>query len=657
MLDRPWTKQVVWLVAAGVLLTGAGLLQGTLDGLREEHELIAPGDEVAQRYPLTSVLTLSLGGLRAPVVACLWIRSENLKQAGRHFDALQTAQMICRMMPRFPGVWDYHAWNLAWNISVQTHTGEERWQWVQNGIRLLRDEGIPLNPKALVLYKQLSWIFFSKMGQTTDEMHGVYKQRWAAKMQRLLAAPPYGTTEEALAAFRPVAEAPLDKTRAPTGEYGDPLQQAVFVKFLRDEPDVARYVGRLGPLLTTDKDRRESRRLDQIIGHRLLDAYNQFSLDDALAVVRVARPRPDNDRERALSVLINSDPHAEVRRHLLGLVRAHILWNRYRMDPAWMMGLMEQYGPMDWREVFPHGMYWASYGVYISQGVELKDLEEASLETDIDSLNNYRNWLYCMKNLAWNGRLTYIENPRDPNSPRISWFSDWRFVLAAHEVHDRIIKAYLRTKGGAYKDNILKDGHINYLAAAIGMLYAGYRYQQAERLFDWTKETYQPQGGEWKLPLREFVAERLNKDGSPIPDYARNQMLASLHMAFYFLAHNKRSDYQDCMRYALLVYTKFQENAPKRIKMRPFDELQAYVARDVLGAPRLVGFNLLLEARMRLYASLPDNLKLMLYDAIRPPLVRECDRYDLDFAKAFPPPDGLNEYRRRRGRRIAPLGP
>jgi len=658
MLDRPRTKQVTWLVAAAAMLAGAGLLQGRLDSLREEHRLILPGNEVAQRHPLTSVLTLSLGGLRAPVVAYLWIRSENLKQAGRHFDAVQTAEMICRMMPHFPGVWEYHSWNLAWNISVQTHTGDERWQWIHNGIRLLRDEGIPLNPRSLILYKQLSWIFFQKMGEYTDEMHGVYKQRWAAQMQRLLAAPPYSTAAEAIAAFRPIAEAPLDKRQPPTGLYGDPLQPDVFERFCRDDPEVAEYVAKLRPYLSHQQDRDENRPLDQIIGGRLLDHYNRFSLDEALKVVRVAAPRPGNEEEKALSALINSERYAKARGRLLALIRAHILWNRYRMDPDWMLGLMERYGPLDWRLVYPHGIYWATRGVYMSQGVGLEDLDEGSLASEIDPLNNYRNWLNCMKALTWNGRMTYIENPRDPDSPNLRWFSDWRFIKPTRDLYDRIIKAYLRTTGGAYKDNILKDGHINYLAAAIAMLYSGYRYEQAQELFDWVKDTYKLQSREdyreWQLPLREFVRERLNKDGSPIPDYARNQMLASLQMAYYFLAHNKRRAYTECLSYALLVYTKFSESAPKRIRLPSFKEIQAVVARDVLVAPRLVGLYLSLEARMRLWAALDDELRVMLYGAISPPLARECDAYGLDFAKAFPPPPGLVEYQERESQ---PLGP
>ena len=39
------------------------------------------------------------------------------------------------------------------------------------GAKLLRDKGIPRNPKSLMLYKELAWIFFDKMGGFMDDKH------------------------------------------------------------------------------------------------------------------------------------------------------------------------------------------------------------------------------------------------------------------------------------------------------------------------------------------------------------------------------------------------------------------------------------------------------------------------------------------------------
>src|SRR5690606_16019333 len=93
---------------------------------------------------------------------------------------------ITTLQPRFPQVWAFHAWNMAYNISVTTHTPEERWSWVNNGIVLLRDQGIPLNPRAVRLYRELSWIFFHKIGQFSDDMQWYYKAQLAREWEEIL---------------------------------------------------------------------------------------------------------------------------------------------------------------------------------------------------------------------------------------------------------------------------------------------------------------------------------------------------------------------------------------------------------------------------------------------------------------------------------------
>ncbi|MDY6913262.1 MAG: hypothetical protein SVT52_02225, partial [Planctomycetota bacterium] len=281
MSVRPWIAQCLWFAVACGLLVAAGLLQGPMQQQRQQQEFTSPGDVVAQNHPEVALLTTAPGGLRALLVNYLWIRAEQLKNQGRFFDAMQLAELICKFQPRFAGVWSFHSWNMAWNISVATHTPAERWMWVSNGIRLLRDNGIPLNPRSLILYKDLGWIFFSKMGQTTDEMHKVYKQRWAAEMQRLLGAPPAGTTAQVIEAFRPIAAAPLDKD--PRRQGLKPIQPGQLAVLLRD-PGVAAYAELLAGY-------------DVRVDESLLDAYNRYSLDDGAAMVRVGPPVLKTERQ------------------------------------------------------------------------------------------------------------------------------------------------------------------------------------------------------------------------------------------------------------------------------------------------------------------------------------------------------------------------
>ena len=635
MVGHPRISQFLWLVLAGACLVGAGRLQQPLDASREEYELVPPGNVVNENFPGYALLTIAPGGLRAPVVNYLWIRAEALKQDGRHHEAMQLADLICHLMPRFPGVWGFHAWNLAWNISVQTHTPEERWLWVYNGVKLLRDKGIPQNPTALALYKELAWIYFSKMGQTTDEMHKVYKQRWSSQMQRLLAAPPYGEVQTVIDAFRPIAEAPLDKDRGRQGR--DAIQPDQLRVVLQDEA-VAAYAGLLSQHGVT-------------IGEPLLDAYNRFSRDESVEVVRVRAPRPATETDEALTTLINDPAHAGPRGKLLAFVRAQLLWNHYKMDPAWMLHMMEEYhAPLDWRMVQSHGLYWVTYGIDYCDSLGIGDP---------DALNADRIVANNLKALTWNGRLTYTENVRDPDAPFINWISDWRYIEPTHDAHVKLAERAIEEEGEGktFDRNKFRSGHINYLIQAIQMLYAGYRREQARTYFTYIKETYKPERGNWGLTLDEFVVAELNKEGNPIPDRARSQLQAAILAGFEQLAVGNRRAFRDSVTYAQRVYKIYQDNSAERNKLPPFTAVLRDILAVILVRPQTAGIYLDLGARHNIYVNLDPRIQVTLYDKVAPSLRAQCVQAlpPVDFDQAFPAPAGLQDHRIRKGRRLAPV--
>lgn len=83
--------------------------------------------------------TVALGGFRGIIADMLWMRASELQNEGKFFELAQLADWITKLEPRFPTVWAFHAWNMAYNISVLFPDPEDRWRWVQQGIRLLRD--------------------------------------------------------------------------------------------------------------------------------------------------------------------------------------------------------------------------------------------------------------------------------------------------------------------------------------------------------------------------------------------------------------------------------------------------------------------------------------------------------------------------------------
>jgi len=622
MVARVRVRQLVWLAAAAGLLVGAGAMHAPLDNQSRKYELTPPGGVVDEKNPQMVLLTVAPGGLRAIFVNYLWIRAQTLKEQGRFFDAMQRAEMICNLQPRFPSVWSFLSWDLAWNISVAAHTPQERWRWVYKGVELLRDRGIPKNPDSLMLYKDLGWIFFSKMGGYTDQMHLAYKQRWAAQMQHLLGAPPCGKTAEVIAAFRPIAEAPLDK---------DPLRQGRYLI----QPDM------LAELLS-DKSVRQYAELLAAAGvevnESLLAAYNRWSMDEAAVIVRSRMPIPKTDADKKLSALINDPAHAAARKAMLSFVRAQVLWNKYKLDPAWMLGLMVRYNiPLDWRMPAPHGLYWTTYGMHLCNSESMATI----LATNTD-----RIVLNCLKDMSYYGRLGYEESA-SPDWPRLVMLPDYRYIAATHAEHVRLGELVSKARNEPFSENLFKAGHINYLVWASQMLYARHRRSEANKYFRYIKETYKPKGPEWKLSLAQFIFFRLNQGGRPIHQLAQPQIAAAILAAYEFSARGNVQDARSSMQYAIRVYNIYRKGAVERMKLRPFGVIQLDLVRALLIRPQIYAMWLPLTDRSRLYASISPQGQLKIYDSIAPALRRQCEAEGLDFDKAFPAPPGLEEYRER----------
>jgi len=120
----------------------------------------------------------ALGGLRSIAAEVIWFRADRLQDEGRYVELAQLASALAFMEPHTPEVWSYAAWNLAYNVSVMMSTDEDRWRWVQAGLRLLRDEGLALNPGSPELLRELAWMFELKIGANIDAAAPLYRKKW-----------------------------------------------------------------------------------------------------------------------------------------------------------------------------------------------------------------------------------------------------------------------------------------------------------------------------------------------------------------------------------------------------------------------------------------------------------------------------------------------
>src|SRR5690606_10447406 len=136
------------LVLAGVLvalLLAGSFVQPALTSARERLGLteIAPLENAP---PVLAFTTVALGGFRGIIANALWIRSNELEEQGKYFEAMQLADWITKLQPRMAQVWAVQAWNMAYNISVKFTAPEDKWRWVRAGTELLRDQGLRYNP-------------------------------------------------------------------------------------------------------------------------------------------------------------------------------------------------------------------------------------------------------------------------------------------------------------------------------------------------------------------------------------------------------------------------------------------------------------------------------------------------------------------------------
>lgn len=124
------------------------------------------------------LLVSLLGGFRGIAAEVVWFKADRLQAEGRFAEMAQLSAILTHLEPQTPEVWAYAAWNLSYNIAVSVTRPEDRWRWVDAGLRLLRDDGLRINPDEPTLYYELSLLYLMKIGGKLDEAAPYYRERW-----------------------------------------------------------------------------------------------------------------------------------------------------------------------------------------------------------------------------------------------------------------------------------------------------------------------------------------------------------------------------------------------------------------------------------------------------------------------------------------------
>jgi len=480
-----------------VLLIAAGIHLDYINSQRQEMKLMSD-KPLENAPPSLQFTTIALGAFRGLIVDILWMRADKLKEQGQFFDAKQLADWITTLQPRFAAVWDFQSWNMAYNISVAIPASQpqERWRWVKNGYELLRDKGIPLNPKNIVLYRQLAFIFQHKIAGVTDDDNKYYKLQLAKAMQPLL-----GPADNKY--FEALAKAPSSWRQ------------------IENDPNIL-------PLITALKS-----------ADRTFDDSKNF-VSNYLSL----RQNPGRFKPAAFKA-IDDFRGTEALAKLDIFARAYQLRNVWKLDPVLMQKLNKLYGPidwddpnthlpLDWRHPDTHAIYWAVKGL----------LKAGKKKFSIDETNTDRIVVHTLQDLFHNGKIFIYHTPKLPQTstisssqppqqqrPEIFYRPDLRMFEPYNKAILKVIEKYKDPNEKEY--NTHQIGHRNMLKNAVFDFYQAGHKRWAQRIYNQLRQLY-PQD-KFKVPLAVFVRNQFL-------DYVKNlqitdakQIVEMLLRQSYFL--------------------------------------------------------------------------------------------------------------------------
>jgi hypothetical protein len=575
--------RIIWFVcvilAAGLLI-GAGAQLDSINRQRQDMDLII--DRPENIPPSLAFATIATGAFRGLVVDVLWMRADKLKEEGQFFDARQLAEWITILQPRFASVWEFHAWNMAYNISVAIPATQpdQRWKWVRNGYELLRDEAIDkMKLKNITLYRELARIFQHKIGGVSDDVHKYYKFQLAMAMEPLLNSEDNQLDSQDNRYFEDLAD--------PNNTWQEIIS----------DPNVSSFIKALKSADNVFSDD------DEFVGNYLSLRQNssRFNPDAGKTI----------DDFRGKEALKKFDIFA----------KAYELRETWKLDPALMCELNKTYGPidfsdpnthlpLDWRHPDSHAIYWAVKGLQITA-------QEESREIGMTETNTDRIVGHSLQNLFRNGKLFIRDVPINvpvedfSQEPQTQIFKEvfLRPDLRMFEPYNKSVLAILdkykeSERKGSYES--LQDGHRNMLRNAVLSFYQSGHKPQAQKIYDQLRKLYDLP--DFKVPMVEFARKRFLEELESIDiTNAKEQIIFILRESYFLYAIRDDDAAYGREKLAEEIHNYYQNkySDENRIDLPDLKQLKYLALRDFLEDMQFVP-NLRLSLLARIEIERPE---------------------------------------------------
>lgn len=264
----------------------------------------------------------------------------------------------------------------------------------------------------------------------------------------------------------------------------------------------------------------------------------------------------------------------------------------FKMDPAVMRQVDEEFGPFEWRLPEAHAIYWAYLGLKVS--VREKDMIQL------------RRVIFQSMQLAFmRGRMIEfpIAIPEDPGNFAKAF--EYGPNLDVVETTNRAYEE-MQAEEEQYFQNI-GTAHKNFLRTAVYFLYTHNRMVEAQKWYDYVRERYPDS---ITTSLEEYVFARVEEEfGSTSQDRLKAMLMGFLERSFIDLAMGQE---QKAMAGELLArkmrqryYDQITDSQIVRIKLPTTDEMKAELLVRLLDPDE--GLNELLANQLRTRLQLPED--------------------------------------------------
>jgi hypothetical protein len=596
-------------------------------------------------------LGVAAGAFRGVFVNYLWLRATEMKNEGKYYEAVDLARTITKLQPRFPRVWAFHAWNLAYNISVATQTPRERWQWVNSGIRLLRDEGIPANPNDMLLHKELAWIYIHKVQGRMDDANNYYKVQFADEWASVMGPYPQrgDLIPPAKEGDKPGKITQRQQLIDAMVEYLTNIQQAPeTLEEVRKDPLANELFETL--IKKADLDVRRAGDRAALLRVRAMNA----SVQRRMSVMSLQAQIPEN--MKPLVDVMNDPKFAPAWPTLIRHLRKRTLVDNYHMELDRMIRYTQKYGPLDWRHPAAHALYWSARGV--EQG--LARVQDAN-RSDYDFINTDRISIHALQELYRTGQIIFdITLPGEyfQSYPSEDFIESYQANL--EELSIREAEQMKKVKGADMEQRIwsyYRAGYENFVADAAVYLYRLGEVDRAQKL----RLSYYAWKGAVKNdditarvgtgPLEDYIEYHIN-DRTNTPNVALQEVQGSLRGAYLLgLLAGDEGRFRNQFEYAKRFHKAYWDQQYRLTNVDPNDPRMKVMDTDFRVEAARVLRNTIAQLGpvdgALIYQRAPGDLQNFVYeilDATERPRDEKGVPNSPGFERMFPEPPGYKDF-------------